>query len=327
MLRTSVPIDDLNRKACLFFSTAFREKVYKLGKLIIVCSHARGMSIMVKDQEFIDSHVHIDFEKIESELELYLKEANEKNITEFTVTDHIILPNIPVYDYIIKGGKVFLKDLSSLKCSLTTADIKRYVMTIKGKEASNIRLGAEIDYNEYCEDKIKDFLALHPFDIVLGSLHFLDGYCISRKREMKSYSEKLPAVDIYKKYFTKMRKLAHSRIFDILSHVDLVRKHSEPVKFDDYSEEASILINDLLENDTGIEVNTSGYAFMNDSYPSLEFLDLCKKRGLDKITIGSDAHSVARLGENLEKAVEKLKSVGYSRIVKFKKRKPEYVSL
>lgn len=282
---------------------------------------------MVEGKKLIDSHVHIDFEKIESELEQYLREAESKNISEFTITDHIILPNIPVYDYIIKGGKVFLKDLSFLKCSLTTTDIKRYVTTVKKKEASNVHLGAEIDYNEHFEDKIKNFLGMHPFDIVLGSLHFLEGYCISRKMEMKSYSSKVPVLDIYKKYFTELRKLARSRIFDVLSHVDLVRKHLEPVKFEDYYEEASALVNDLLENNTGIEVNTSGYAFMNDSYPSTEFLALCKKKGLDKITVGSDAHTAASLGENLEKAIEKLKHVGYDKIVKFKKRKPEYISL
>jgi len=282
---------------------------------------------MVEDEKLIDSHVHIDFDKIESELESYLKQAEIRNISEFTVTDHIILPNIPVYDYIIKGGKVFMKDLSSLKCSLTTADIKRYVTTIKKKEASNVSLGAEIDYNEHFEDKIREFLEMHPFDIVLGSLHFLDGYCISRKMEMKSYADKFPVLNIYKKYFTELKKLAKSRIFDVLSHIDLVRKHSEPVKFEDYSEEASLLIDDLLENNTGIEVNTSGYAFMNDSYPSTEFLALCKKKGMDKVTIGSDAHKVENLGQNLEKAIEKLKHVGYTKIVKFKKRKPEYMPI
>lgn len=282
---------------------------------------------MVNDKKLVDSHVHIDFDRIESELESYLKEAEKKDIKEFTVTDHIILPNIPFYDYVIKGGKVFLKDRSFLKCSLTTADIKRYVTILKGKEASNVCLGAEIDYHEHCEDKIRDFLEMHPFDIVLGSLHFLDGHCISRKIEMKSYSNKIPVVDIYKKYFTKMRKLAKSRLFDVISHVDLVRKHSEPVKFGDYYEEASTLVNDLLENSTGIEVNTSGYAFMNDSYPSTDFLALCKKRGLDKVTIGSDAHKAEDLGQNLEKAIEKLKHVGYDKIVKFKKRKPEYMPI
>lgn len=275
----------------------------------------------------IDSHVHMDFEKIESELESYTKKAEEKNIEEFTVTNHIILPNIPSHDFVIKKNRVFLKDLSFLKCSLTTADIKRYVTIIKKKEPSGIYLGAEIDYNEKHESEIKIFTEMHPFDVVLGSIHFLDGYCISRKKEMKSFEQKIPTLDIYKKYFTNLRGLAKSKLFDVVAHLDLVRKHSEHVNFQDYEQEAVRLIYDLLENDIGIEVNTSGHAFMKDSYPSLEFLLRCKEKGLDKITIGSDAHSVEKLGENLEKAIEKLKFVGYKKIVKFKNRQPEYINI
>jgi len=282
---------------------------------------------MKKSGSLVDSHVHIDFDQIESELESYLKEAEKRNIKEFAVTDHILIPTVPFPDYIIKDNKVFLKDLSFLKCSLTTADIKRYVTVLKKKESLNVSLGAEIDYQENHEDKIKSFLEMHPFDIVLGSLHFLEGHCLSRKIEMKSYENKIPTLEIYKKYFKRMRNLIKSRLFDVVSHIDLVRKHSDPIKFGDYYDEASTVIDDLLENNVGIEVNTSGYVFMNDSYPSTDFLALCKKKGIDKVTIGSDAHKVEYLGQNLEKAVEKLRHVGYDRIVKFKNRKPEYVLL
>lgn len=275
----------------------------------------------------IDSHVHIDFDKIEPELERYIKKAEESNIEEFTVTNHIILPNIPSPEYLIREKKVFLKDLSFLKCSLTTPDIKRYVMAIKKKEQLKVYLGAEIDYNEQHEKEIREFISMHPFDIVLGSLHFLDGYCISRKMEMESFSKKMPAIDIYKKYFNKLKNLVKSQLFDVVSHIDLVRKHSEHVKFKEYESEVIQLIDRLLENNVGIEVNTSGHKFINDSYPSLEFLMLCKEKGLEKITIGSDAHQAEKLGENLEKAIEKLKFVGYRKIVKFKNRQPEYVTI
>lgn len=273
----------------------------------------------------IDSHVHIDFDRIESELEKYIKQAEEKNIKELTITNHIIIPNIPSSDYLIRENKVFLKDLSYLKCSLTTADIKRYVTVIKRKEESKIYLGAEIDYHEHHEDKIKEFISMHPFDLIIGSLHFLDGYCLSRRMEMQSFSKKVPVAEIYKKYFTKLRDLAKSDLFDVIGHLDLVRKHSEPVRFENYAKEASTLIDDLLEKGVGIEINTSGYAFMGDSYPSSEFLALCKEKGLDRITIGSDAHKSEKIGEGLEKAIKKLKYAGYNKIVKFKNRKPEYV--
>lgn len=275
----------------------------------------------------IDSHVHIDFEKIESELENYIKKAEELNIEELTVTNHIVLPNVPSPDFVIRDKKVFLKDMSFLKCSLVTPDIKRYVTAIKKKESSGVYVGAEIDYNKKHEDKIREFIAMHPFDLVLGSLHSLDGYHISRKQGMKSFTDKVPTIEIYKRYFTELRSLAKSKLFDVVSHLDIVRKHSEQIDFIEYESEATRLVQDLLENDVGIEVNTCGYAFIDDSYPSLEFLLICKEKGLDKITIGSDAHIVEKLGENLEKAIEKLKFVGYKKIVKFKNRQPQYIDL
>lgn len=286
-----------------------------------------ALAIISFFKKMIDSHVHIDFGGIESELELYVKKAQERNIEEFTITNHVIFP-IPSPDYLIKGKKVFLrKDLSFLKCSLTAPDLKRYIATVKMKRP-DVCLGAEIDYSERYENELRMFIGLLPnFDLVLGALHFLDGHCISRKVEMENFSNEVPIVSIYKKYFTKLRGLVKSRLFDVVSHVDLIRKHSEHVSFNDYALEIDTLINDLLENDVGIEVNTSGYAFINDSYPSIEFLSLCKEKGLEKITIGSDAHTAEKLGERLEKAVEKLKKVGYDKIVKFKNRKPDYIPI
>ncbi len=275
----------------------------------------------------IDSHVHIDFDKIESELEVYIKKAEEKCLRAITITNHIILPNIPNSNYVLRDKKVFLKDLSFLKCSLVTPDIKRYVTAIKRKESSNVYLGAEIDYYEQYEKETKEFIEMHPFDMILGSLHFLEGYHVARKLEMESFTNNVPTAEIYKKYFAKLQNMAKSRLFDVVGHLDLVRKHSERINFREYEEEADNLIDTLIENSVGIEVNTCGHAFIDDSYPSLEFLFLCKAKGLERVTIGSDAHDVERLGRGLEKAIHKLKTAGYKKIVKFKNRQPEYIEI
>ena len=275
----------------------------------------------------IDNHVHIDFDRVESELEVYVQKAEEKCLRAITITNHIILPNIPTSNYVVRDKKVFLKDLSFLKCSLVTPDIKRYVTAIKKKESSNVYLGAEIDYEENHEKETKEFIDMHPFDLILGSLHFLDGYHIARKLEMEIFTSKVPTAEIYKKYFNKLQSLVKSKLFDIVSHVDLVRKHSKPINFKEYKLEASMFIDSLLENDVGIEVNTSGHAFIGDSYPTLEFLGLCKEKGLEKVTIGSDAHQVEMLGRGLEEAIRKLKIAGFEKIVKFKNRQPEYLNI
>src|SRR5438067_11014394 len=37
-----------------------------------------------------------------------------------------------------------------------------------------IRAGVEIDYQRWFEDRIGDYLAAHPFDFVIGSVHYVD---------------------------------------------------------------------------------------------------------------------------------------------------------
>ena len=274
----------------------------------------------------IDSHVHIDFENLESELEKYIKKAKEKNIEEFTITNHIMLP-VSHPNYFIENNKVFMKDKSFLKCSLVALDVQKYFEVISTKANQNIKIGVEMDYLEDYEKVIKAFIANVPFDLVLGSLHVLEGHSVSRKGDMQKLLTNFSAIDLHKKYFTNLRKLVKSEMCDVLSHVDLIRKHSPNVSFKEYAEEAITLIDDLLEHDIGIEINNSGYRFIGDSYPTFEFLTLCRHKGIEKVTIGSDAHKVGKLGENLEKSIEKLKKVGYKRIVKFKNRQPQYIDL
>jgi len=276
----------------------------------------------------IDNHVHIDFEKINKDLDLYVEKAKEKDIEEFTITNHIMIP-IKNPFYVIDNSRVFLRDLSFLKCSLISTFALNYFTFIKAKGYSNVNIGAEIDYlgNKEYMDEVRKVIEKTPFDLILGSLHILEGNNIARKKEVDEYLKTATPEEIHKKYFTKLKEVAKSDLFDVLSHPDLIRKHSPKVKFEEYSTEVEELIDSLLENDMGIEVNASGYVFMGDSYPSKEFLALSKEKGLEKVTIGSDAHKVEHIGENLDKVVEKLKSVGYEKIVKFKNRKPEYIRL
>jgi histidinol-phosphatase (PHP family) len=71
-----------------------------------------------------------------------------------------------------------------------------------------------------------------------------------------------------------------------------------------------------------------GYAHpVGDSYPSLEFLKICKNFGVKIVTVGSDTHSPSNLGFCIERGVEKLKKAGYDRIHLFNQRKPKELLL
>ena len=65
----------------------------------------------------IDSHVHIDFERIDSELELYIKEAEKRNIEEFTITNEPDDGNgdddpcVDTYSWCLEGGEELIQNI------------------------------------------------------------------------------------------------------------------------------------------------------------------------------------------------------------------------
>ena len=110
--------------------------------------------------------------------------------------------------------------------------------------------------------------------------------------------------------------------FDVMAHLDIFRrvlvdKYYFENNLSDWNEVADL----LLEKDIGFEVNTSGMRFDGkDFYPSEKLISFLIKKGIRKITIGSDSHKYEHIGSNYEAAREFLKSNGIKRIFYFKKR-------
>ena len=82
----------------------------------------------------------------------------------------------------------------------------------------------------------------------------------------------------------------------------------------------------MIENDKGIEVNTSGLRYRNKStHPNLDILKQYKKLGGKIITLGSDAHKARELGLNFEEAIDMINCVGFDEIAIYHNRIPSFV--
>jgi histidinol-phosphatase (PHP family) len=69
-----------------------------------------------------------------------------------------------------------------------------------------------------------------------------------------------------------------------------------------------------------VEVNTSGYDHpAGDIYPSLEVLKKCHEKKI-RITLGSDAHHPANVGNHFERVIPTLLSVGFRELATFTSR-------
>jgi histidinol-phosphatase (PHP family) len=79
----------------------------------------------------------------------------------------------------------------------------------------------------------------------------------------------------------------------------------------------------------GIELNTSSWKYgLPDTQPSRDILRLYKDLGGRIITVGSDAHTSARMGDHLEEAYRILRDeIGFTHICTFDKMEPVFHSL
>jgi histidinol-phosphatase (PHP family) len=76
-----------------------------------------------------------------------------------------------------------------------------------------------------------------------------------------------------------------------------------------------------------VEINTDGYNHpVQDIYPSFDIIRKCREHGIS-ITLGSDAHMPANVGQHYEKVLPLLIEAGYSHLTVFDRRKRSQVSI
>ncbi len=201
-------------------------------------------------------------------------------------------------------------------CVKKVCDLKE-----KTKDTIKLKVGVEVDFIPGFEDEIKDALKGLPFDYIIGSVHFIDGWAFDNPKYIMEY-QKWDSVKLYEKYFTAVQACAESKLFDVIGHPDLIKKFGCKPKTDitDLYVAAAKVFKD---NGVCIEVNTSGLRHpCKEMYPDKRFLKLCYDEGV-QITFGSDAHTPEVIGMDFDKALSLVKEVGYESVTTFTGRRKQ----
>jgi histidinol-phosphatase (PHP family) len=178
-----------------------------------------------------------------------------------------------------------------------------------------VRLGIEADYIPRTVQELGELLEGLPFDYVMGSLHFVDGWGFDDPKNVDGYAHR----DIYAlwtRYFDLLGDVAECGLFDVLAHPDLIKKFGYRPH-----EDVSGLYEGCLDRVAGaglvVEVNTAGLRKpVGEIYPGEDFLRLCRERDIP-VTLGSDAHHPREVGYDFEAALQLLRRVGYGEITLF----------
>lgn len=259
------------------------------------------------------------------------RRASELGLAEIAFTNHIIL-----------GNSDYCMSLSGLM------DLWQQIQVCqKNYPELKLRLGAEMDYFEGREEEISEIIHSYeanigqPFDFVMGAVHYLRGIFFSSdiyapnlflKQGIEDSANKAKFLEIlYFEYFELVSKAIRSGLFDIIAHIDLIRKFtndlSPRLSFEQYRDSAEKVIQGLVDSHVGIEINTKGLTRkLREVYPSKELLLLYIKKSKDLnvepiITMGSDSHQAKNVGALLEEGTRALLQAGGTALTGFAQRK------
>lgn len=176
-----------------------------------------------------------------------------------------------------------------------------------------ILLGIEVDYVPETEEAVRALLAEHPFDYVIGSVHFIDGFLFDHPRNRAALAE-LDREALALRYFALVTRAADSGLFDVLAHFDLIRKFGgAPAPDGAAGRQALAALQAAARNGTAVEVNTSGWRHPTGlAYPAPRYLQSMRELGVP-LTFGSDAHRPQDVGARFGDAVAAARAAGYDR--------------
>lgn len=261
----------------------------------------------------VNYHTHCNFCDGKGVPEDYIKAAINRGFSSLGFSSHAPLKEDN--DWTLKDNRVdeYISTIESLKA--------------KYKDIIQIHTGLEIDFYPD-ENRFNTFSHLNT-EFTIGSVHQLKPvghdtyYSVDYNEE--DFANNLNSVfgnmEIFtREYYKTVRLLIEQGGYDILGHIDLIKKFNKGDKFfkeDEpwYIEEVLLTLESLKGKNIIVEVNTGAISrgVQDSPYPSMWILKECFKRDL-KICLNSDVHHPDNIECFFPEALEMIKKCGYTEL-------------
>ena len=253
----------------------------------------------------LDAHLHTDLSPdSDVPIDVYCAAALDRRIPELAITDHL--------------------DFDPLAPAHAFADFATRERTVRDAaerwagRGLAIRFGVEISYESHREAEIREHLAAHPYDFVIGSVHVMrhSPYIGSR---VAAWVAGRSFAEIVAPYFDEVAAAIRSGLFDTLGHLDYVKKylagHVAPAAFAAAPETYEPILRDLVESGSGLEVNASGLRQApRETYPAPWVVARFRELGGEVVTAGSDAHRAPWFAYGLARAYGIAAAAGFEQL-------------
>ena len=232
----------------------------------------------------VDFHIHSNNSvDAHASIDEMCRAASEKGFTAVCFTEHFDMN--PEDD----GFGYFNFDKYS-------SDIER----ARDNYAPKLAVLKGIEFSEpYLYPREFDAMAARDLDYILASVHYVEGfggYWNDEKRLQSGY----PVEQLCVAYYQAILKTVDMGGFDAVAHIDIPKRYL-PRKYEPEALLDSVL-GKLVNKGIALELNSypihKGY---NELNPSDTICEMYAKHGGTRVTIGSDAHTPGRIGQDFDR--------------------------
>lgn len=189
-----------------------------------------------------------------------------------------------------------------------------------------ILLGIELEYRPEWVETLDALVSSVDFDLVLGSVHVVDGQPISGGSAVGEYFGRLDRDEAYGRYFEVLDEMVRWGGFDVVGHFDLVKRfgakyYDSGTEVRAFEPQIRTILRRMVEKGLGLEVNTSGVVQAPaEPYPGLEILRMAEQMHVATVTIGTDSHVPRSFEQGWETGELLLKRAGFTELTTFSHR-------
>ena len=267
-----------------------------------------------------DYHIHtaysFDADKAAS-VDAVCRAAIEKGIPHVAITDHFDLNGFV-------EGIYPPTDLESARRDMQCAKA-RYA------DKLSLAVGIELGQVLHYPDEARDVLSRYEFDYVLGSVHNLKGMA-----DFYYFDYTIPDEEtlhaVWDQNLDEFIALSRCGLVNTIAHLTYLfrylAQYRAPLSQERHMPKLRRLFESMIEHDVALEINTSSLATeLGDTMPSMALVSLYRSLGGELITLGSDAHTPARIGYGMQDVQDRLKDMGFRYVTVWHGQKPTMLPL
>jgi histidinol-phosphatase (PHP family) len=282
----------------------------------------------------LDYHLHLwphgqrDTAPTLDHVRSYCEHALRAGVAEIALTEHLF--RFVQADRLLRGfwetepDRRLRVSMESYWDDHARADLDEYVECGLAAKAAGLPvvLGLEVDFYRGRMDEVARLLDGYPFDVLLGSVHWIGTWRFDDLDDSVSMDEwsSRDVDEAWGAYTSDVEELAASGTCDVLAHPDLVKvagfRPLSPKECWDRIAEAA------AASGMAAEVSSAGWRKpANEAYPAAPLLERLVERGVP-LTTASDAHRLPDVADRSAEIRQMLAEVGVETLQAYRGRNP-----